>query len=204
MNQPELSSAPPPRSSGGGPLKWILLGCGGIVFLGVAFFALSGYFLYKSFNTDPSKAEAVAKEIVSFETPAGYKGIFSMSMMGVKSAALAAGEGKDSNAGMIMLYQFPAGTQSREQLEKQMKDNLEKQGHTTEASESKAAETFKVRGKDVSSQVTTVTNKNSSGRMTQYMIQLEGDKGKMIAIMIMGPEKTVDHAWVQKFLDTVK
>jgi hypothetical protein len=36
------------------------------------------------------------------------------------------------------------------------------------------------------------------------MIMLEGDAKKMVMVTMGGNEKTADHAWVQKFLDTVK
>ena len=55
MNQP--MPATQPRKSGGA-LKWILLGCGGLVFLAVAFFAVTGYLIARNFTTDPAKAEA--------------------------------------------------------------------------------------------------------------------------------------------------
>src|SRR2546423_5054560 len=88
MDQPASNQ---PKKSGG-VFKWVLLGCGGVILLIVAFVGISSYLVYRSMNTDPAKVETAAQEIVKFEMPAGYKGAFSMSMMGVKMATLT-GEG---------------------------------------------------------------------------------------------------------------
>src|SRR6185295_9928328 len=129
MDQPVANQAP--RKSGGGALKWVLLGCGGLLLLVVAFFGISGYLVYRSFNTDPTKVEATAQEILVFEKPAGYKGAFSMSVMGVKMAALMADGGA---GGSIVMITMP-GKANQEQLRAQMRANMEKQGQSTEVVE---------------------------------------------------------------------
>jgi hypothetical protein len=195
----------PPKKSGGGALKWILIGCGGIILLIVAFFAVSGYLVYRSFNMDPAKVESTAQEIVTFEKPAGYKGIFSMSVMGVKMAMLSAGDQQHSmESGAIILATFPGGKQNQEQFQRQLKESMEKQGRSTEVSETRAAETFKVKGKDVPAQVALVKAQNSNTQLLQYTLAMDAPSGNMAMIIVMGPEKQTDHAWVQKFLDTVK
>lgn len=202
MDQP---SAPPPRKSGGA-LKWILIGCGGILFLIAAFIGVSAYLVYRSFNTDPAKVEASAQEILPFEKPAEFKGAFSMSVMGFKMAFLSSGDPKapSPDAAMIILASFQGGKQNQEQFQRQLKESLEKQGQSQQVAEQRPVETFKVRGKDVPSQVAVVKNENTQATALQYTLSLDGPGSAPAILMIIGPEKKVDHAWVQKLLDTVK
>ena len=188
---------------GGGALKWILLGCGGLILAVVAFFAISGYMVYRSFNTDPAKVDAAAQEILTFEKPAGLKGVASMSMMGFKTATFVPEDPKKEGATMLMVASFPSGKQSQEQVQQQIDTNMKQQGQSREGAERLPNETFKVRGNDVSAQVSAITDKNTSARSLSYTLMLEGS-GKMVMIMVVGSDKTMDHAWVQKFLDTVK
>jgi hypothetical protein len=201
MDQPV--SAQPPKKSGGA-LKWILLGCGGIIFLGVALIGVMTYLAYKTFSKDPAQVEAAAQEILVFEKPAGYKGVFSMSMMGVKMATLMKGAAGQPDVASIVLMAMPAGKVDPEQLRGQMRANMEKQGHSQEVVEKRKKETFKVRGKDVESSVDVTVHKGSDGRMLQYEMVLDGSGGGPVLLVLSGPEKDADHAWVQKFLDTVK
>ncbi len=200
MNQP--AGTPPQKS--GGALKWILLGCGGIILLIVAFFAVSTYLVYRAFNTDPVKVEQASQEIVKFDKPAGWKGVFSMSVMGFKMAMLSSGDPKAPDNAMVILASFDGAKQNQEQFQRQMKDSLEKQGQSQQVSEQRPAETFKVQGKDVAAQVAVVKNQNTNAQALQYTLALDRPGGNTAMLMIIGPEKVVDHAWVQKFLDTVK
>jgi hypothetical protein len=203
MDQP--AGNPLPRKSGGGALKWILLGCGGIILLIVAFVAVSSYLVYRSFNTDPVKVEETAQEIVKFDKPAGFKGMFSVSMMGVKFAVFGPANAQDASGAAIVLGNFPSGKQNQEQFQRQLKESMEKKGHSQEVSEQRPAETFKVRGNDVPAQVAVMSQKNNAdAKILQYILALDNTGGNTTLIMVMGPEKTTDHAWVQKFLDTVK
>jgi hypothetical protein len=197
MNQP-MPVSQQPRS--GGALKWVLLGCGGLVFLAVAFFAVAGYLVARNFSTDPAKAEATAQEIVTFEKPDGFKGAFSMSVMGLKMVMLAKGDPKASEGSMIMLGSFPIGQQNQEQYQTQINESMKQQGHGQDVTEQRAPETFKVRGKDVVAQVVVA----GPAKLLRYTLNFDGGNGRMITISVQGPEKTTDHAWVQKFLDTVK
>jgi hypothetical protein len=200
MNQPELSHNRPKQGS---PLKWILLGCGGLVLLIVAGFGVMGYMVARNFSTDPAKVDAAAQEILKFEKPAELKGVTSMSMMGFKMATYAPQDGKDGNL-FLMVATFPGGSQNQAQYQQQIDANLKQQGHSQEGAERLPNETFKVRGSDVTAQVTAMKDQNTGARSLHYMIMLEGDAKKMVMVAIGGSEKTADHAWVQKFLDTVK
>jgi len=199
MDQP-VSNQPPKKS--GGALKWILLGCGGIVLLGVAFFGIMGYLAYKSFRADPAKVESSAQEILTFDKPAGYKGVFSMSMMGVKMASLVSGTPGQADSGSIVLVTMPGANQ--EQLRTQMRTNMEKQGQSQEVVEKKKNETFKVRGKEVDATVDVTIPNGSDARHLSYTFALDNASGHTVLLVLSGPENKADHAWVQKFLDSVK
>ncbi len=199
MNQP-VSSQPPKKS--GGALKWILLGCGGILLLGAAFVGVMGYLAYRSFSTDAAKVETSAQEILGFEKPAGYKGIFSMSMMGVKMATLGSGAPGQPNNSTIVLVTMPGTNQ--EQMRAQMRANMEKQGQSQEIVEKKKNETFKVRGKEVDATVDVTIPKGADARQLTYTFALDNATGHTVLLVLSGPENQADHAWVQKFLDTVK
>jgi hypothetical protein len=200
MNQP-VANQPPKKS--GGALKWVLLGCGGIILLGIAFFGIMTYLAIKSFNTDPAKVEAAAQEILPFEKPSGFNGMFSMSMMGVKMAALGTGGSDQQGAGLVLLT-MPGGKANQEQLRAQMRSNMEKQGRSQEILEKRKSESFKVRGKEVDADVEVTIHKGHDERMLQYTMVLDGPTGNPVLAVLSGPEKQADHGWVQKFLDSVK
>jgi len=201
MNHPELSQRQPPQ--GGGAVKWVLLGCGGLVLIVIAFVAASGFLVYRSFDTNPAKVDAAAREILTFEKPAGLKGVGSMSMMGFKTATFGPEDPKQDGATMLMVASFPAGKQNQTQYQQQIDANMKQQGHSQEGAERLPNETFKVRGNDVTAQVSAMTDKNTQARSRHYMLMIDSP-GKVVMIMVFGSEKSIDHAWMQKFLDTVK
>lgn len=199
MDQP---NANPPKKSGG-IFKWVLLGCGGILLIGAALIGFGAYKAYQGFSTDPAKVEASAKEILTFETPADFKGQFAMSMMGFKMIAL--GAQGDIGKGMIMLMTVPGGKGNQEQLKAQMNANMQMQGQNQNTvSEPRPAEKFKVRGQELPAQVNLVTPKNGGTPQLQYMLAPDASNGDTVLLVIQGAEKNVTHDWVQKFLDTVK
>src|SRR5207237_7131491 len=103
----------------------------------------------------------------------------------------------------IVLMTMP-GMANQEQLRAQMRANMEKQGRSQEVVEKRKNETFKVRGKEVESSVEVTSPKGSDARMLQYTFAVDGAAGQTVLLVVTGPEKDADHAWVQKFLDTVK
>jgi hypothetical protein len=201
MDQP-VSNQPPKKS--GGALKWVLLGCGGILLLGAAFIGVMGYLAYKSVSTDPAKVEAAAQEILTFEKPAGFRGVASFSIAGFRTATLTMGTGDQPGGSAIILMTMPGGKANQEQMRAKMKENMEKQGRSEEVVEKRKSETFKVRGKDVEGSVDVTVHKGADERMLQYTLMVDNAAGNPVFILLSGPEKATDHAWVQKFLDTVK
>jgi len=192
-----------PQEKKGGVLKWFLLGCGLLLFLGVAFVAVGGYLIYKNVSTDPAKVESVAQEIVGFQKPEGLTGQFAFSMMGMKMAML--GTGQDPEAGKaIVLMSFPEGKGGRDEMRRQMREKMAEQGKAGEIVEKRGPEKFRVRGQETEATVEVTADKETGRRALQYSIVLDGSAGRSVLLMIMGDEKQIDSAWVQKFLDTVK
>jgi hypothetical protein len=97
--------------------------------------------------------------------------------MGFKMAMLGSGDPKAPD-GMIIFATYEGAKLSKEQLEQQIKQSMEKQGHSQQVSERRPAETFKVKGKDVPAQVAVVKNENTNGTALQYTLTLESPSGQ--------------------------
>lgn len=78
--------------SSGSAVKWILIGCGTVVILGVLLVGTLSYFGYRAIKqrveTRPQEAERAARAIMEFEIPGGSKGLFAMNAFGFKMAAV--------------------------------------------------------------------------------------------------------------------
>jgi hypothetical protein len=195
------TNEPQQKPKSGGVLKWVLIGCGGLVLIGAI--AIGGliYMASRGMSTDTAKVEAIAQEILPFEKPDGYRGAFSMSIMGMKTAMLAEIGGN----GSIMVMTFPSQKANKEGIERKLNAAMEKQGRGQAAiSEKRASETFNVRGKNVVAEVGVVGGKNGTNNALRYALTLESSSGGLAMLMISGSEETTTHDWVQKLLDSVK
>jgi hypothetical protein len=190
-----------PKQKRGGVLKWALIGCGGLLVIVVAVIGGLIYLASRGVSTDAAKVEAIAQEILPFEKPAGYKGAFSMSMMGVKNAMLK----ESGGSGLIMLMTFPSQSANRGDVERQLTAAMEKQGRGQAAiSEKRANETFNMHGKDTVAEVGVVAGKNGADDSLRYTLIVENSAGGLVMLIISGSEKTTTHDWVQELLDSVK
>ena len=113
MNVP-VAPEPPQKPEKDNTWKWRLLGCFGFIVLFGAVGGVIGYKAYKSFATSPAEVEAAAQQILTFEKPEGYKGTFSMSIMGITMAGLLRSGGPDDSGGNILLMTMPQN--NRDQL----------------------------------------------------------------------------------------
>jgi hypothetical protein len=190
-----------PQKKRGGVLKWVLIGCGGLLVIIAVVIGGLVYMASRGVSTDAAKVEAIAQEILPFEKPAGYRGVYSMSMLGVRSAMLM----ESGGPGSIMLMTFPSQGANREDIERRVNTAMEKQGRGQAAiSEKRANETFNVRGKDAVAEVGVVAGKNGVDDRLRYSLTLVSSTGAPILLVISGNEKTTTHDWVQKLLDSVK
>lgn len=192
-----------PGQKKGGALKWVLIGCGGILFLGVVAVGVGVWLVARNFTTDPAKVESMAREIATFETPEGLRGQFGMSMMGVKMAVFATDPNMSEGKGLVLMS-APAGQVNRDQMARQMREKMAEKGSDRKVVESKGVEKFRVRGKETEATVEVTADKEGGRRGLQYTMAFEGNAGATVLLMLMGDEKELDRARVQKFLDTVK
>jgi hypothetical protein len=197
------ANPPPAAKKSSGVLQGVLIGCGILVLLVVGGIAIGGYLLYRSVSTDPARVESVAKEILNFETPAGYRGVFATSVAGFKSAVFQAAGGPDPNA-MIAIMSIPSDKADPEATRRKMDEQMKAQGQKREVVEQRADEPFKVRGKESPGKVQVMKGRDEAGRVMQYTFVTEGKAGESVVIIIAGGEKELDHAAVQKFLDSIK
>jgi hypothetical protein len=190
-----------PQKKRGGVLKWVLIGCGGLAVIIAVIIGSLIYIASKGMSKDPVKVEAIAQEILSFEKPAGYRGAFSASILGVKTAFLAESGGN----GVIALVSIPSQKANREEIERQVSTAMEKQGRGQAAiSEKRGNEIFSVRGKDAVADVGIVVGKNGAENVLKYTLVLENSASGHVMLIISGSEATTTHDWVQQFLDSVK
>jgi hypothetical protein len=200
MDQPMGSESAKKKS---GALKWILFGCGGILLLVAIGLGGIAYIFYRGANTDPAEAELIATEILPIEIPAGFKGRFSMNMMGMKMAALGSGGNRSGDQSVIMLMTMPGGKANQEAMRKRMQENLERQGGASFGdTQLRASETFRFRGSDIQGQV----RGGARGRpgTLQYSFTLDGKDGEIVLLTVSGNEEQITHEWVQNLLDSVK
>jgi len=184
-----------------GVLKWVLLGCGGLLVLGLVILGVVGYFAYRSFNMDPAQAEAAANDIQPLTIPADFKGQFSMSMMGMKMATLESGARGDPNNSRIVLMQMPNTRADQDAVRKQMIDSMERRGGYQSFLNRRPDETFRLRGADIQAQVNSRSDKSNS---VQYTLVFQGTSGKTVMLMVSGDENRITHEFVQMLLDSVK
>jgi hypothetical protein len=87
-----MTNIPPetPSSQKSSVIKWVAIGCGGLLVLGIGLFAGLAFWGWKSLNpvTDPQQVEAQAKSLFDYNIPGGSKGLVSMNIMGVQMSQI--------------------------------------------------------------------------------------------------------------------
>ncbi|HEX5000323.1 MAG TPA: hypothetical protein VFY29_19025 [Terriglobia bacterium] len=204
MDQPVMSIEEPPKKSSS-YLKWGLIGCGGLLALAAIVAGVLFYLVFNRMTMDPQGVEAVAQQILRFEKPEGFKGIWSMSMMGVKLAVLGHPEGSDPREEMIVLMEFP-GSANSEEMRNRFREAMKNQGQADdeEVAEQRPSETFMVQGAETEARVTLLGGRAGGRKSLQYMLTLQSVSGKPALVVINGPEDVITHEWVQNFLNSVQ
>jgi hypothetical protein len=192
MDQSEEYMSQPPKKKSS-TLKWVLIGCGGLVVLAVI-----------AITMDPAKVEAAAQAILPFDNSQGFTGSFSMDIAGTKMVTLMDKSGPQPGA-MLFLASLPSGG-NEDATQKQMLQSMEKRGGgKMNVAERRPDETFHAQGTDVTAKVNILQRGGDNApRQIQYVLALRGTSGKPVITMFMGREETTTHEWVQQFLDTVK
>jgi hypothetical protein len=185
-------------------LKWVLMGCGGLVLLGVIAIVAGYFFVRNAFNSNPAEAVKVAQEILPIKIPAGFQGVVAMNAFNMKMATLSSSEGDPRNRSSIVLMAMKGG--SADAMQKAILDNMARGGQTTtDASEQRPNETFRFRGTDVQAQVHAgPLRRGGDPASVRYTLALPGKSGEAVMLMASGTEQEISHEWVQNLLDSVQ
>lgn len=103
--------------------KWVGIGCGGTLVLGIILIGALIYAVQQFFNIsfDAQKAEEVTKSIVDYEIPGGSRGLFTFNVNGIKAGVVTAENPEDA---MLMVFQLPVDTDiNAEELEKSVEQS---------------------------------------------------------------------------------
>lgn len=122
-------SQPPPASKSSSFWKWLLIGCGGLLFVGilvcVGLFFAGKAILSDRFTTEPNKVETLARSLMEYDMEGGSKGVFSMDL-GFKLAMVTSGDHPPQS--FLMLAEFPKSwVKGKKDLESEIRIQLEKQ-----------------------------------------------------------------------------
>ncbi|HSM80961.1 MAG TPA: hypothetical protein VLS96_04705 [Nodosilinea sp.] len=130
MTQADPTPSPPP--SGGSPLKWIALGCGGC--LGLTVLAVVGLAVWVSrsvqFGVGPEQVEADNQELFTYALPGESRGIFNMGVLGMRVIQVASTDSPPSV--LLTMGQLPSYLQGRDAQEtfvEQFQESLAVEGN---------------------------------------------------------------------------
>jgi hypothetical protein len=118
-----------PGKKSGNPLKWIGIGCGGVLFiltgLGIGLFFLGKQMF--SMSEDPAAAEAAATEIMDYQVMGDTKGFMSMNIAGMKFAGVMTTD--STKPVMLAVAKVPPNLQSNNaaELQQSFEQNFVKQ-----------------------------------------------------------------------------
>ena len=150
----------------------------------------------------PEEAAAVGQEILTYDTPAGYREEMAVEMLGIKMVMIAPeGDGQM----VIMLMEFPeAMAGSEAQMRRQMEDALEDQGIGAGGSMAEVG----TRDVVIGGEMTTLTIVEGTGENGEAFRQVSGPfsggDGALGMVMIMGPVAGWDDRAVDEFLDSMR
>jgi hypothetical protein len=140
----------PEAKTTGNVLKWIGIGCGGLLVLAIAgiagMFFLAKQFLNLSF--DSQKAEQTASSIMDYQIPGGGRGIMSMNVSGVEMAGVMSANNPESAT--LVLGKIPPAMQgSSAEFQESFQRSLNEQQGSTFREISTTTETRSLCGQSV-------------------------------------------------------
>jgi hypothetical protein len=183
--------------------KWVGIGCGGTLVLGIAAIAGLGFWAYNTAKNmaDPKTAVKTASEIVGYQLPGTPEGFMGLDLMGVKFAVVMGYT--DGEFAMLGLAKIPGEMASADEQQKfERKLNEEMGSHFV--STDKRKESMQLCGQTVNVNVVSGTFKAETGDMPAVMYHT-GVKhnNNLILVSLMGggaePEATTD-----KVFETLK
>lgn len=195
-----------PQKSGSG-LKivlWILgigggllvLGCGGCI-IGTIIFARNAA------STDPAEIREMAQSVTEIEPPDGYEPIMAMDMYVFKMCVF--GQEGNQDGRMLMLMSFKEGMANDAEMERQMNQSMQQQGHNLQVIESERRP-YTIRGKEVQVQIAKVKTEDGK-ELRQVIATFTGKNGGPAVLMMLMPEEEWNNGGEQEFekmLDSMK
>ncbi len=169
----------------------------------VSMYLIGMYTLPKVITSDQEQAAKIGHEIADYTLPPGYYELVAMNVLGAKWVVI----GQDnSDALVIMLMQFPAGSNmSQEEMEQQMTRSLAQQNQGTAADfEIVGTEKVTIRGQQVT--LTTREGQSSSDpdiNLRQVVGVLPGPDN-IVMLMAMGMVKEWDETAFDSFLASIR
>ncbi|HLO89498.1 MAG TPA: hypothetical protein VK203_31435 [Nostocaceae cyanobacterium] len=188
------NSQSPQTKKSGNVWKWVGIGCGGALVIGIGLLAALVYTVQKTLNLslDPQKAEEIAKSIVDYEIPGGSRGLVALDIQGMKIAGVASAS--DAQAVMLMVLQAPnQGNLSSEELQESIEQSRKNQNTGQFESKSKRQEKKQLCGQNTSitisegeltntltriPAITYEANINHEGKVLYIYLQTSGEKAQ--------------------------
>lgn len=180
---------------GGVTWKQFLTWCAAGLLLVVGLVVAAGILVARHADRRPAEVEALARELLDFKTFNRFQGRFSETILGTTVVSLSVVDDQGAAAGELLLATLPGqtGTES----------SLDKIGMEQGSREPRPSETFQLRGKATSAQVTRYAPTGGHRKLV-YGFVLKGRSEATLRLSISGPENDATHDWVQGLLDTVK
>jgi len=187
-----MSNAEQPRKSSGMKiLLWIVVVLVLLAIVAcVGCLGLGAYMAKNLIITDPAKVQSTAESITAMTPPPGYDAKMGMNMMGVMTMAMY-GDSTSGGDHMLMLMSFQAGV-DEQQMESQMKDNLEQQGGNKNISVTETTEeTYQVRGEETAVTIEKGESGGKEFRQIYFTFTSKGG-GPAMFMMVMPEEEWAD------------
>ena len=122
------SDSPPPKQSPN-VWKWVGIGCGGLLIVGIGAIAALVFFVQRTVNMsfDSDSAEQVANDIIDFEIPGGSEGFMSMDMGMFKMAGVLSATNPEGTILLVGQISEAAMQGDPEAMERAMQESMEDQ-----------------------------------------------------------------------------
>lgn len=179
----------------------IALFCCCVAGLGITLLGTS--LIGRAFITNPDRIEAIGRQIVDYEMPAGYEEMFAMDMVGVKMVAIGTSSvGADFM--MVVLMQFsPRMEISREEVERQVERALTRQIGLGNADWVKVGQEEMI----INGEPVTMTVREGTTDYGEHLRQISGlfqGKGGPAMLIVTGESEAWDQAAVDSFVASIR
>ena len=179
----------------------IVLFCCCVAGLGMTLLGTS--LIGRAFITNPDRIEAIGRQIVDYEIPAGYEEMFAMDMVGVKMVAIGTSS-VDTDFMMIVLMQFsPRVEISREEVERQVEQALTRQIGLGNADWVNVGQEERI----INGEPVTMTVREGTTDYGEHLRQISGlfqGKGGPAMLIVTGESEAWDQAAVDSFIVSIR